>query len=138
MTNDISNDDLRWTVHPAATHPVRSAVAVMIISMIAGALYQFTDGLLYIVIVVLVLLTTLSPFFIPARYLLTRDGISCRRMGRSKFMKWTEMRSRTVSDGAIYVSPYPARSIRQGRGILILCPDNYDDVVEYIKKVAIV
>jgi len=131
-------DNLSWVVHPASTHPIRTALSVMFISMIAGALYQLTDGFLYSTIAVIVLLVSLSPFFLPTTYSLTDKGVSLRRMGILRSLKWVDVRSKTVTQGAIFVSPHPAESIRQSGGILIFCPGNYSEVLKYLEKLAIV
>ena len=133
--NHNPEESLSWTVHPASESPVRSGLTVMLIAMVAGALYQATGTLLYSAITAIALPITLAPFFMPATYTLDKSGVAVRRMGRTRTLKWNQVRTVTYSKANVYVSPHPVKSIRDHRGILILCPNNRAAVVDYIKKV---
>ena len=107
----------------------------MFIAMVAGALYQATGILLYSAITSIALPVTLAPFFMPATYTLDSAGVTVRRMGRTRILKWDQIRTVTYSAANVYVSPHTVKSFRDHRGILILCPNNRAAVVDYIKKV---
>lgn len=132
---EASDRILEWTAHPAAVHPVRAAVAVMAVAMIAGAVYQATGDLLFVALSILIFLISLSPFFLPSRFRLTADGVSVNRMGVTRFLSWTEVRNWSMSRHTVYVAPYTRTSVRCRRGIVLLCPDNRGDVIEMIRSI---
>lgn len=133
--NDFSGCDgpIEWSVHPSAHQPVKSALTVMVIAMMAGALYRVTGVILYSLIVVLVLGITLAPFFLRTNYRLDESGVTVTRLGRSRTLEWGRMRTVTVKNNTIYVSPHSEDSVRERHGVLLLCPGNADQVRRCIR-----
>lgn len=132
---DTSHPTLSWTVHPAEKKPLKAALALMVIAMIGGGLYQITGTLLYSAIATGILLLTLTPFFLPARYSMDSERITCRRGLSTRVLSWKEIAQISIRPGVVYLSPHKERSYHEKRSILILCPDNHREVVDYIEKV---
>lgn len=126
---------LTWRVHPAARQPVRTALVILFMSMIAGALVEITGTLLYAAVAMAVFMAVLVPYFIPTEYTLDDSGITQRRPGRIRHLKWTEIRHVSTGKNRVYVSPSPPRVLRRDPGLLLLCPYNYTAVVDTIEKV---
>ena len=121
-------------MHPSACRPVRSAIAVMLVAMMGGALFRLTGTLLYSLIAVIVCLISLAPFFMRTEYRLDDRGVTMRRAGCRRRLEWSRIRTVNAGATSIFVSPESSRSIREGRGILLLCPHNRDRVAERISK----
>lgn len=124
---------LEWSVHPAAARPVRSALAVMAVAFVAGALYRATGTMVYSAVAVLVSLVTLSPFFFRTEYRMDDAGITQKRAGRSRRLEWPAIRTVTVGRDTVFVSPERSRSIRESRGVLLLCPGKSESVAGFIR-----
>jgi len=128
-------EPLTWRVHPAARYPARTALLILIISMIGGAIAQITGSLLYPAIAMAVFLGSLVPYFIPTVYTIDITGVTQRRPGRVRHLEWNEIRHISTGKNRVYLSPVPPRIFRRDPGLLLLCPDNYLAVVDTIEKV---
>ncbi|MGB3977012.1 MAG: hypothetical protein WBM02_06325 [bacterium] len=134
MNESLNHDEvLEWSIHPSADHPVKSALTVLFIGIVVGALFQLTGELIYSFIAMTVLFFALASFFIPTRYRLDETGVKVTKLGRSKTLEWERVRTFTAKDKTLYLSPHPPASLRFQGGILILCSKNTEDVIQFIQ-----
>lgn len=121
-------------MHPSAQRPVRAALTIMVVAMVAGALYQSTGTLLFSLIGLLVCLVTLAPFFMRTAYRLDDRCVVLKRAFRTRTLEWSRIRTVTAGRTAVFVSPESSRSIRESRGLLLLCPQNRNQVIAFVRR----
>ncbi len=127
-------DILEWSVHPSSRHPIKSALTIMLIAMVGGAVFQVTGVVFYSFLAVIILLVTAAPFFLRTVYRLDETGVTAKRFGRTRKLAWSQICSVTKNRDTVYVSSYSSKSIRQRNGILLLKPGNTDSLYRYILK----
>lgn len=135
MSEPLKHEEsLKWSIHPSADHPIKSALTLLFIGMVVGGLYQLTGELIYSLIAMLALFFALAAFFIPTRYRLDDTGVTVTKLGRSKTLEWDYVQTFTAKDKTLYLSPHPPASLRFQGGILILCSKkNGDEVKQFIQ-----
>ncbi len=132
MTPD--NRDCRWSIHPASTHPIRAAASFLIIGVLMGALYHYTHELYYCGIGLMILMASLASFYHKTTYWIDENGITRMILGIRRFLPWSSIRSRYISENGIFLSPEKSGSLLDIRGIFVMFDGNREAVIARIEK----
>ena len=133
MTDD-QEDSRSWTVHPAAQHPAKAVLGLVLIGMVLGAIYQYTHEVIYCIIGFVVFMVTLAPFFQKTAYQLDASGVLKTQLGIKRFLSWPEIRGYTISENGIFLSTKKYGNWRDFRGIFILFGGDREATIAWIKK----
>ncbi|MBN1425903.1 hypothetical protein JXA88_15240 [Candidatus Fermentibacteria bacterium] len=117
---------LRWRVHPAARHPRKATLVVIIILSLAlaSALYA---GVALGVMACVLLTASLWPFFVPTDYLITAWGIEQIRWPTRQRRAWSTFRRFQVDRRGVLLSPFPQSSrLDPFRGMYVLTSPDVD------------
>ena len=126
---------LKWSTHPVKKNAWVSILVVLFLVAIWFLVYLTTSSPLFVAFSVLVLLGSLSSFFLPTYYELDNDKIKVRFFFTIKERKWGMFRSFYVDKNGILLSPFekPSR-LENFRGIYVRFNQNKDEVVDFVKS----
>jgi len=79
---------LEWRAWPAATYPVRSAVALVVVVGATAAVFSLLHHAGWTALFVAVLIASLHGHFLPRRYRLDDAGVTVWTLGVKKFRPW--------------------------------------------------
>ncbi len=96
LSNESSIEEFKWQAHPARERP-RAALLAGAIIVALGAVVWVSFGAVWAVGSVLLLVASLSRFFLASRFSIDGDGISARYPLRRARLRWAEIR-RFVQD----------------------------------------
>jgi len=100
----ISTSKITWEVHPAIEHPMKAAVALLLIGIILGGIYGFCGDFILCAIGLVVFLVTLAPFFHRTRYEMDETGITRWLLGSKRALRWSQIKRYTISDRGVFIS----------------------------------
>jgi hypothetical protein len=109
-----------WTAHPARRRP-QDLMLFVAVAMFASyaVLVSLGSGFLAALAIV-ILAIAVMPFLAPTRYRLDGDGVSERRLGRTRFRSWADLRRVQIGPGAALVTPFAKKSwMDRYRGIML-------------------
>jgi hypothetical protein len=126
--------ELSWTAWPMMRSPVRAAVGILFIALVAWTLQSWLRTGYFTVIAVLLLWGQVAGFYLPTRYALTDNGVSVRGIITKRNKEWGDFRSYFVDRDGVLLSPFIGRSrLERFRGLSLQFHGNRDDVVAFVK-----
>jgi hypothetical protein len=126
---------LSWSTHPVMKKPLVSILVALFLFIIWALVYLATLNLFFVAFSVVIMLGSLSSFFLPTYYELDNDKIKVRFFFTIKEKKWGMFRSFYVDKNGLLLSPFekPSR-LENFRGIYIRFNQNKDEVVDFVKS----
>jgi len=119
----------RWSDWPARHRPVRSAVAAMVIGLVALAVAIVDPWLAVVAVAVLVWAT--SEALLPVSYAVDDEGITVVRGFVPRRHPWSRFeRARPHRDGVVLVGRGHRRALREGRTLLVRCADDREGLAQ--------
>lgn len=110
-----------WETHPARERRGALCGACLGILVFALAVYGYTEELTWSFFAAIVLVISLSAFFLPTRYVLDAEGITAATYFGTKRLLWREVRRSQFGERAAWLSSALKRTWRESRhGILVL------------------
>lgn len=110
-----------WTAHPAKRRPRDLALVIAVLFLTTGAVLASLESLFLTALAAVFLVAAIAPFLFPTHYTLTDQGISERRLFRTRSRRWQDLRRLQVGPGAALVSPFARPSmLDRYRGIVLL------------------
>jgi len=131
----ISQDTIRWTIHPARENPKRTLGAVMIILCFSGIVLFSFSSVEWALFSFFILFLSLMRYFIPTSYKLNQLVIESSFLGICKKRKWNEFKRIRSVKGGIFLSPFekPHR-LESFRGVFLMCRRNLNEVFDFAQK----
>jgi hypothetical protein len=136
MNGQMSSETvLKWSTHPVRKKAWISILVVLFLFVIWALVYLATLNLFFVAFSVVVLLGSLSSFFLPTYYELDNEKVKIRFFFTLKEKKWGMFRSCYVDKNGVLLSPFekPSR-LENFRGIYIRFNQNKDEVVDFVKS----
>jgi hypothetical protein len=126
---------LSWTSWPMLRSPMRAAVAVAFIAMMAWTIQSLFHTAYFTVVAVLLVWGQVAGFFIPTRYELTDEKVIVRGLVSRREKEWGEFRSYYVDRYGLLLSPFVDRSrLERFRGVSLQFHGNRDEVVAFVER----
>lgn len=126
---------LKWVTHPVKKSALISSLVVLFLLVVWLVVYLVTSSLFLTGLSVLIMLGSLSSFFLPTRYELDQDKVRIRYFLSTREREWNAFRSFYVDKNGILLSPFPKPSrLENFRGIYVRFNQNKDHVVEFVKS----
>jgi hypothetical protein len=125
---------LKWSSHPVKRSTLISVLVILFILFVWLVVYLTTYSLLLTGLAVVIMLGSLSSFFLPTRYELDQDRIRIKFFLTTREREWNSFRSYYVDKNGVLLSPFPQPSrLENFRGIYVRFNQNNDQVVEFVK-----
>lgn len=126
---------LRWSSHPLKKNVWVSILIVIFLLAIWFVVYLTTRNPFLVALSVVIMLGSLSSFFLPTRYELDDDKVKIRYLLSMRERKWGMFRSYYVDKNGVLLSPFerPSR-LENFRGLYIRFDNNQDQVVDFVKS----
>jgi hypothetical protein len=126
---------LRWATHPVKKNTRISVIVILFLSVIWFLVYLTTLSLLLTILSVVIMLGSLSPFFLPTYYELDDKKVKVKFFFNTKEKEWNVFRSFYVDKNGILLSPFekPSR-LENFRGLYVRFNQNKDEVVDFVKS----
>jgi hypothetical protein len=125
---------LKWSSHPVKRNTLISVLVILFIFFVWLVVYLTTSSLLLTVLSVVIMLGSLSSFFLPTRYELDQEKVKIKSFLTTREREWNSFRSFYIDKNGILLSPFPQPSrLENFRGIYVRFNQNKDQVVEFVK-----
>jgi hypothetical protein len=126
---------LKWSSHPAKKRATISILVVLFLLVVWLAVYFTTSSFFLTGLSVVIMLASLSSFFLPTRYELDQDKVGIYYVLGKKERPWSAFRSFYVDKNGVLLSPFPRPSrLENFRGIYVRFDRNKDLVVDFVKS----
>ena len=135
MHEPINNElSLRWSSHPVRKNVWVSILVVVFLFVIWYVVYLSTQNIILLALSVVIMLGSLSTFFLPTRYELDDDKVKIIYLLSTRERKWDTFRSYYVDKNGVLLSPFerPSR-LENFRGLYIRFSQNKEQVVDFVK-----
>jgi hypothetical protein len=130
-----SRESLDWTSWPLLRSPVRAAVAVVFVGLMAWTIQSMFRTTYFTVVAVLLVWGQVAGFFLPTRFSLTGKGVAVRGLVSRKEKGWGDFRSYYVDREGLLLSPFIERSrLERFRGMSLQFHGNRDEVVAFVER----
>jgi hypothetical protein len=126
---------LKWSTHPVKRSIKISILVVLFLLVVWFLVYLTTFSLLLTILSVVILLGSLSPFFLPTYYELDDNRIKVKFFFNTKEKEWSMFRSFYVDKNGVLLSPFekPSR-LENFRGLYVRFNQNKDEVINFVKS----
>ncbi len=130
-----SNARIEWTVHPIKRNWKVSVGLVSFLAILCAAVYLSFNSAAFLVLSVVILVCSLSPFFFPTTYIFQDDGIVVRSLLRRFSKQWDSFKSYYPDRNGVLLSPFPQPSrLENFRGVYVRFSHNRSEVVDFVKE----
>jgi len=130
-----SEASLKWASHPLKKNVWVSILVVIFLFAIWFVVYLTTRNPFLVALSVVIMLGSLSSFFLPTRYELDDDKVKIRYLLSMREKKWEMFRSYYMDKNGVLLSPFdkPSR-LENFRGLYIRFDHNKEQVVDFVKS----
>ena len=128
-------ESLSWTSWPMLRSPVRAALAVAFVVLMAWTIQAMFRTTYFTAVAVLLVWGQVAGFFLPTRFSLTDERVSVRGLVSRREKNWSEFRSHYVDREGVLLSPFVERSrLDRFRGVSLQFHGNRDEVVAFVER----
>ena len=126
---------LTWSSHPVTRKTAISILVVLFLLAVWLVVYVTTSSLLLTGLAVIIMLGSMSSFFLPTRYELDQDKVRIRFLFTNRQREWSAFRSFYVDKNGVLLSPFakPSR-LENFRGVYVRFSRNKDQVVDFVRS----
>lgn len=126
---------LKWSSHPVKKKILISILVIVFLFVVWLVVYLTTSSLLLTVLSVVIMLGSLSSFFLPTHYELDQKKVRVRFFLTTREREWGAFRSFYVDKNGVLLSPFkkPSR-LENFRGVYVRFNQNKDQVVDFVKS----
>ena len=124
---------LKWSTHPVKKKAMISVLVVAFLFLVWLVVYLTTSSLFLTGLSVVIMLVSLSSFFLPTYYELDQDKIRIRYVFTRREREWSAFRSFYVDKNGVLLSPFkkPSR-LENFRGMYLMFGGNADRVMDVV------
>jgi hypothetical protein len=137
-SSNIENQDIfekEWLIHSLTENWKKSACLILFLFVIWVLIYLMFQSFFYLVLSIVVLLGSLSSFFLPVRYSCYSDRLTIHSFLGKRSKPWSAFKNYYVDKNGVLLSPFskPSR-LDTFRGMYIRFGGNREEVIDYIKQ----
>ena len=124
-----------WVVHSLTENWKKSACLILFLFVIWVLIYLFFKSFFYMILSVVVLLGSLSSFFLPVRYVFYSDRVTIHFFLGKRSKPWSVFKNYYVDKNGVLLSPFfkPSR-LDTFRGMYIRFGSNRAEIIDYIER----
>jgi hypothetical protein len=134
--NEMSKETtLKWSSHPVKKKTLVSILVIGFLFVVWLVVYVTTSSLLLLGLSVLIMLGSLSSFFLPTNYELNQKKVRIKFFVATREREWSAFRSFYVDKNGVLLSPFakPSR-LENFRGVYVRFSRNKDQVVDFVRS----
>ena len=132
-TQDIPEKE--WVVHSLTENWKKSACLIVFLLFILVSIYWMFQSLFYVILSVVVLLGSLSSFFLPVRYAFYSNRVTIHFFLGKRSKPWSVFKNYYVDKNGVLLSPFPKPSrLDTFRGMYIRFGSNRAEIIDYINR----
>jgi hypothetical protein len=126
---------LEWSSHPVKRKTVVSILVALFLLAVWLVVYVTTSSILLTGLAVIIMLASMSSFFLPTRYELDQKKVKIRFFFTNREREWSAFRSFYVDKNGVLLSPFakPSR-LENFRGVYVRFSRNKDQVVDFVRS----
>lgn len=132
----MPDEVLSWISHPLKKSKKRALYLILALFLIWSLVFWATAySWVFLFLAVVILMSSLSPFFFPTRFELTEDKVRVFFLAVKKEKAWSEFRSYYPDKNGVFISPFakPSR-LENYRGIYLRYEGNKETVLNFVKS----
>ncbi len=138
MSDEKTQDEtvlLKWTTQPMKNRPVAAVLVSIFILVCAMLVYYATMSRMFGGLAALVLVLSLSKFYLPTVFTLTDRSVSIKSATQTIRKGWEQFRSFYPDKNGVQLSPFaePSR-LENFRGIYLIFDNNRDEVIRIVDQ----
>ncbi|MBM3238502.1 hypothetical protein FJZ31_19585 [Candidatus Poribacteria bacterium] len=135
-TNEIQDiPEKEWVVHSLTENWKKSACLILFLLFIWCSIYWMFQSFFYVILSVVVLLGSLSSFFLPVRYTFYSDKVTIHFFLGKRSKPWSVFNNYYVDKNGVLLSPFPKPSrLDAFRGTYIRFGGNRAEIIDYIDR----
>lgn len=134
IMNRENREELTWETHPAREQPRRALGAFIIIICFCAVVLIFFSSVTWSVFSGVVLLVSLSRFFLPTHYTLSSTHVKWTFLGMRQSRPWSMFKRAVKTRGGVFLSPFEKPNRLEGfRGVHLLCRKNRSEVFDFAR-----
>ncbi|UCB52552.1 MAG: hypothetical protein JSV10_00170 [Candidatus Zixiibacteriota bacterium] len=131
----IEDPALKWSSHPVKKKTVVSILVVLFLLVIWLVVYVTTSSILLTGLAVIIMLGSMSSFFLPTIYELDQKKVRIKFFLTKREREWSSFRSFYVDKNGVLLSPFAGRSrLENFRGVYVRFSRNKDQVVDFVRS----
>jgi len=124
---------MQWTVHPIKRDWKVSAGILSFLAILCAAIYFSYSSVTFLLLSVVILISSLASFFFPTTYILQDDCIMVKSLLRRYSRGWNFFKSYYPDKNGVFLSPFSSPSrLENFRGLYIRFGHNKAEVVDFI------
>jgi hypothetical protein len=128
-------ESLCWRSWPVVNEWPRSAVKSGVLVVVCVAAGMAFGGVGYGLLAAAMLTLALARYFFPTRFVLDEAGVSCRMLGSTGRLAWSQVRRVVVQRAGVFLSPLPRPSrLDSFRGVFLRFAGNAGEVTEFVGR----
>jgi len=118
-------------------HPAKGVLFWAVVIFTVWAVYWNVGSLLLTAVAAVLLLGSLTSFYLPTRYTLDQSGALSKRWLHRRRMGWERVRSVSDEKAGLFLSPFPVRTrLENFRGLYLPYRGNRDEVLSFVSSCA--
>ena len=126
---------LKWSSHPVKRKTTVSILVVLFLLAVWVVVYVTTSSILLTGLAVIIMLGSMSSFFLPTSYELDQKKVKIRFFFTNREREWSAFRSFYVDKNGVLLSPFAKRSrLENFRGVYVRFGHNKDQVVDFVRS----
>lgn len=126
---------LKWSSHPVKKRTVVSILVVLFLLVVWLVVYVTTSSVLLTGLAVIIMLGSMSSFFLPTIYELDQKTVRIKFFLTRREREWSAFRSFYVDKNGVLLSPFAKRSrLENFRGVYVRFWYNKDQVVDFVRS----
>ena len=126
---------LKWSSHPVKKRTVVSILVVLFLLVVWLVVYVTTSSILLTGLAVIIMLGSMSSFFLPTSYELDQKKVKIRFFFTNRQREWSAFRSFYVDKNGVLLSPFAKKSrLENFRGVYVRFSRNKDQVVDFLRS----
>jgi len=131
------SERFQWTAFPLRESPHKGVLFWVIVVATIWAIYWNFGSIPLTAIAAILLLGSLSSFYLPTHYTIDEVGVRVKRVLHNKSLSWSRIRSVADELEGLFVSPFPVKSrLENFRGVFLPYRNNRDRIIELVREYA--
>jgi uncharacterized membrane protein YgaE (UPF0421/DUF939 family) len=129
-------EKLTWVCHPAKIKKTAAVLVLIFMHMMFVVIYLITESLIMVILAGLIFMGTLSTFFFPSRYEVSKDRVKVKYLVNKVEKEMNSFRSFYPDKNGVLLSPFlkPSR-LENFRGLYLRYHRNKEEVDAFIKRI---
>lgn len=136
MTSAVSESSttLNWRIHPFKRDWKVSGGLCLVLLLVPILTTAYVGSLALGIFFMVVMLVSLSRFFLPTEYQLNSDGVTIKSTFGTQQRNWAQFRSCYPDKNGVLISPFAGPSrLENFRGMYLIFEKNREEVLAFVR-----